>query len=273
MSIQLSDFDYLRRIVETESAIVLDQSKNYLIESRLIPIVRGAGLKTIAELVARLRLEAERELRRKVVEAMTTNETSFFRDSEPFEALKEEILPPLIAARRAKKELRIWCAASSTGQEPYTLSMVLRESFPELSTWKVDFIATDINLDVLARASSGRYNSVEIKRGLPIEYLQKYFVSVGNEWEIRKDIRDMVKFQQLNLIQAWPNLGMFDLVFIRNVLIYFNLEKKREILGKIRRILQPDGYMFLGTAETTINLDDNFERRAFKRSSCYQLKK
>lgn len=273
MSIQVSDFEYLRQIVEVESAIVLDESKNYLIESRLIPIVRGAGLKTIAELVARIRLEAERDLKRKVVEAMTTNETSFFRDSEPFEALKAEILPPLIASRRAKKELRIWCAASSTGQEPYSFCMLLRESFPELATWKVEFIATDINLDVLERARAGRYNSVEIKRGLPIEYLQKYFTPEGDDWVIRKDIRDMVKFQQLNLIQNWPNMGMFDLVFIRNVLIYFNIEKKREILGKIRRLLQPDAYLFLGTAETTLNIDDNFERKAFKKSSCYQLKK
>jgi chemotaxis protein methyltransferase CheR len=267
------EFEFLRKIVECDSAIVLDETKNYLIESRLVPIAKEAGLNGISELVNKLKIGGDKELRRQVIEAMTTNETSFFRDGEPFEVLQEEILPELIEKRKAKKELRIWCAAASTGQEPYSLCMLMRDNFPELLNWKIDFVATDINLEVLEQAKSGIYNSVEMKRGLTPEQVSRHFTQVGTSWQISEELRNMVQFKPLNLIQTWPNIGMFDFVFIRNVLIYFSLETKKEIIAKIRKVLQPDGYLFLGTAETTINIDPNFERRIFLRTSCYKMKR
>ncbi len=273
MTILPAEFEFLRRIVECDSAIVLDESKNYLIESRLIPIVKETGVKSISELVSQLKTGSNKDLRRQVIEAMTTNETSFFRDGEPFEVLQEDILPELIEKRSHKKELRIWCAAASTGQEPYTLAMVIRDNFPDLAKWKLDIIATDINLEVLEQAKKGIYNSVEMKRGLTPEQVSRHFSQVGNSWQISNDLRSMIQFKPMNLIHTWPHIGMFDLVFIRNVLIYFNVECKKDILAKIRGVLLPDGYLFLGTAETTINLDPAYERRSFFRTSCYKIKK
>lgn len=272
MTILPAEFEFLRKIVECDSAIILDESKNYLIESRLAPIAKINGAKSISELVAKLKVGNDKELRRQVIEAMTTNETSFFRDVEPFEVLEGDLIPELMGRRKHIKELRFWCAAASTGQEPYSIAMLIRDNFPELLNWKVEIVATDINLEVLEQAKRGLYNSVEMKRGLTPEQVSKHFSQVGNNWQISADLRSMVKFSQLNLIHTWPNLGLFDFVFIRNVLIYFNVECKRDILGKIRKVLQPDGFMFLGTAETTLNIDPSYERRSFFRTSCYRVK-
>lgn len=270
MSIQPAELDFLRKIVETDSAIVLDNTKEYLLESRLVPIAKGAGLQGITDLVTKLKIGADKELRRLVIEAMTTNETSFFRDGEPFEVLQEEILPELIEARMARKELRIWCGAASTGQEPYSLCMLIKDKFPELASWRLEFIATDLNIEVLEQAKKGFYNSLEIKRGLPAEYITRFFTAQGNLWQINSEIRNMISFQPMNLIHLWPLIGVFDLVLMRNVLIYFSTETKKEILAKVRKVLQPDGYLFLGAAESTLGLDPNFERRIFLRTSCYR---
>jgi len=226
----------------------------------------------LQDLVARLRAQPFNGLHQKVVEAMTTNETSFFRDVHPFEALKKAVLPELIKKRATERKLNMWCAASSSGQEPYTMAMILREHFPTLANWTVRFIASDISMEMLERARAGRYSQLELNRGMPAPLLVKYFQRQGMEWQIKEDLRRMVEFRQMNLADTWPSLPEMDLVFMRNVLIYFDVPTKKEILGKVRRLLRPDGYLFLGIAETTLNLDGAFERVQFDKSGCYRLR-
>ncbi|MBK7642089.1 MAG: protein-glutamate O-methyltransferase CheR [Planctomycetes bacterium] len=261
----------MQGLVRERSAIVLDAGKEYLAESRLAPVARGLGLSTLGELVSRLRSEPRGSLSSRVVEAMTTNETSFFRDLNPFDALRTTILPQLIQARAKERTLNLWCAASSSGQEPYTIAMVLREHFPQLLEWRVRFIATDISTEMLRRCREGIYSQLEINRGLPARYLVKYFEKRGTEWQIHKPLRDMVEFVELNLAGHWPALPQCDVVFIRNVLIYFNLETKRDIVGRVRKLLRPDGCMFLGGAETTLNVDEGFRREAADKTFVYRL--
>lgn len=264
-------FDYIRSLLRTDAGIVLDDGKDYLIEARLGPVARTAGLASIDALVQQLKSTRSTALHRTVIEALTTNETSFFRDHDPFEVLKRSVLPELIKARAQTRELRIWCAASSTGQEPYSLSMLIREHFPELATWKVTQLATDLNLQVLERARKGRFSQLEVNRGLPVQLLLKYFTKQGLEWQLKPEICSMVTFEPLNLVGVWPpTMGMFDLIFIRNVMIYFDVPAKQQILGRIHRMLRPDGYLFLGAAETTINLDHRFVRAPYERSGCYR---
>jgi chemotaxis protein methyltransferase CheR len=212
-------------------------------------------------------------LHRQAVEAMTTNETSFFRDFHPFEALRKFVLPELIPRRTAERELNIWCGASSSGQEPYSVAMLIRENFPQLMSWKTRILATDLSADILARAREGRYSQLEVNRGLPASLLVKYFQKRAGDWYLRDDVRRMVDYQIVNLATAWPLLPPMDIVMIRNVLIYFGLETKREILAKVQRLLKPDGYLFLGAAETTFGINDSFERIQFERATCYQIKK
>jgi chemotaxis protein methyltransferase CheR len=251
---------FLRDLVYRRSAIVLQADKHYLIDSRLAPLAREAGLGSIDELVGRIRREdAAAPLVRRVIEAMTTNETLFFRDLHPFEALKTRMLPELIKARSSQRRLRIWCAAASTGQEPYSIAMTIREHFPELANWDVKIVATDINAAVLERAKEASYRQREVNRGLPVTMLTKYFERQGADWRVKPLIRDMVKFVELNLLDAWTCVGPQDLVFIRNVLIYFDVETKRKLLGRIRQLLSLDGFLVLGGAETTNNLDDQYQ--------------
>jgi len=207
------------------------------------------------------------------VEAMTTNETSFFRDFHPFEGLKKFVLPDLIARRAAERELTVWCAASSSGQEPYSLAMLIRENLPQLVSWRIRILATDLSSDVLARAREGRYSQLEVNRGLPASLLVKYFEKRGCDWYLRDDIRNMVDFQIVNLASAWPFLPPMDIVMLRNVLIYFGVETKKDILAKVRRVLRPDGYLFLGGSETTFSIDDSFERVQLERATCYRVRK
>ena len=249
---------YLRDLVYRRSAIVVEADKDYLLESRLQPVARGAALESIDELVKKIRADERSALTSAVIEAMTTNETSFFRDAHPFEALRTKILPDMIAARASSRALRIWCAASSTGQEPYSIAMAIRESFPELASWNVQIIATDLNTAVLARARTGIFKQLEVNRGLPAPYLIKYFDRVGADWQINADIRKLVSFQELNLLDRWPLFAAQDVIFIRNVLIYFDIPTKRQLLGRVRQALRPDGYLVLGGAETTLNLDDGY---------------
>lgn len=270
MSITPAEFDRVRRLVRTEAGIVLDDGKEYLVEARLGPVARQEGLPSVSALVAQLG-PAQGRLHARVVDAMTTNETIFFRDVEPFEVLRKEILPELIAARRASRRLHIWCGASSTGQEPYSIAMTIAEHFPELASWTVEIRATDISEEVLAKARAGRYTQLEINRGLPAPMLVKYFEKRGLEWELQPRIRQMVRFETLNLMRPLPAMSPQDLVFLRNVLIYFEVADKQRILGNVRRVLRPDGYLFLGAAETTRSLDDNFERLPFSKTGCYRL--
>ena len=272
MAINPADFDYISKIVRESSAIVLEKGKEYLVESRIMPLVHQEKLESIENLVKQIKLKPRGTLVDAVIEAMTTNETSFYRDIHPFETLKKEILPELIEKRKDKKELNIWCGASSSGQEPYSLIMLLKNEFPQLNTWKISYTASDISNQMLNRCKSGIYSQLEVNRGLPATLLVKYFDRIGTEWQVKEELRKMAQFRIINLSERWPTMPAMDLVMMRNVLIYFDVEMKKDILGRIRKLLRPDGYLFLGAAETTLNLDENFERMPFKQSGCYRLK-
>jgi chemotaxis protein methyltransferase CheR len=206
-----------------------------------------------------------------VIEALATYETTFFRDVYPFEALKDFIIPELIERRKGDRSINIWSAACSSGQEPYSIAMLIREHFPMLASWNMRLIASDFSSKILARARNGRYNQLEVNRGLGETLRNKYFEQLNNEWLLKEDIGRMVEFHQLNLIQSWSSLPPMDIIFMRNVLIYFDTQTKKAILGKVRQLLRPDGYLFLGGGETTLNLDDSFERVQFNKSVCYKL--
>ena len=272
MAVKPADFDYISKIVREQCAIVLEKGKEYLVESRVMPLVHQEKLETIENLVKKIKLQPRGTLKDAVIEAMTTNETSFYRDIHPFETLKKIIFPEMIEKRRAKREFNIWCGASSSGQEPYSLVMLLKNEFPELNSWKVNFSASDLSNQMLNRCKSGIYSQLEINRGLPAPLLVKYFERIGTEWQVREELRKMIQFRIINLSERWPVMPQLDLVMMRNVLIYFDVEMKKDILGRIRKLLKPDGYLFLGAAETTLNLDENFERMPFKQSGCYRLK-
>jgi chemotaxis protein methyltransferase CheR len=265
------DFDFIRRLLLERSAIVLEPGKQYLVETRLTPVVRQLGLGSIGELVARLRTQPYRGPHNLVVEAMVTTETSFFRDHHPFESLRKVVLPELMSRRRDERCLNVWCAASSTGQEPYSVALLLREHFPELARWKVDLRASDLSEEMLARAREGRYNQIEANRGLPAALLVKYFQQQGTHWQLAQEVRSMVAFQQINLARPWPSLPRMDLVMLRNVMIYFDVDTKKAILGRLARLLRPDGYLLLGGAETTFNLDNSYRRVESLKAGFYQL--
>lgn len=252
------DYDFLRKSLKERSGLVLSADKQYLVESRLLPIARKAGLGGLGELVSALKRSDADVLMTRVVEAMTTNETFFFRDKTPFENFRSAVLPALLAARRTSRTIRIWCAASSTGQEPYSLAMSLKEMEGDVAGWRIDLIATDLSNDVLAKARHGIYSQFEVQRGLPIKLLIKYFAQTGDMWQIAPEIRAMVKFQQLNLLSDLSRLGTFDLIFCRNVLIYFDQEAKTGMLNRLGRAIAGDGYLVLGAAETVVGLTDSF---------------
>jgi chemotaxis protein methyltransferase CheR len=272
MPITAAEFEYVRTMVRERSAIVLDAGKEYLVESRLIPVARRQGHASVSEFIARMRAGSYNGLHRTAVEAMTTNETSFFRDLHPFDALRSTIIPGLIQSRADQKRLNIWCAASSSGQEPVTIALLLREHFPKLTDWIVQIHATDLAGHVLERARAGRYTQLEVNRGLPATYLVKHFSKEGVEWKLKDDVLKMIDYKEMNLAAAWPTLPPYDIIFIRNVLIYFDIEMKKAILAKIRKALRPDGYLFLGSAETTTNLDESYMRAQIDKSNCYRRK-
>lgn len=259
-------------LVRRQSAIELDAAKAYLIDARLTPLAKRNGLSSAAELVQRLQATNETTLRQQVVEAMTTNETSFFRDTHPFEALRKTILPELLQRRAAQKTLNIWSAACSTGQEAYSTAMLLSEHFPQTSTWKTSILGTDLSDDVLEKARQAKFSQIEINRGLPAALLAKYFRRDGMQWQLASTLRDLVTFKKMNLIEPWPMLPAMDVVFLRNVLIYFAPDMKRVILEKVRRVMAPHAVLFLGAAETTMGLDAAFERITADGSVFYRLK-
>jgi len=272
VALDTPDFEFVSTLVWKRSAIVLEPEKNYLVESRLLPVARREGLSSVAELVARMRAGSQNGLHETVVEAMTTNETSFFRDLNPFEALRKVVLPDLFQRRSDAGSLSIWCGAASTGQEPYTIALTLREHFPGYSDWRISIVASDLSGEVLAKARQGRYSQLEVNRGLPASLLIKYFDRQGTQWQVKEDVRRLVEFRQLNLIEPAWGLTAVDIVFLRNVLIYFDVPTKKSVLQKIRHVLRPDGYLFLGGAETTLNLDPSFDRISFERAGCYRLR-
>ena len=272
IAISKSDFNYVRDLVRRHSAISLEPDKAYLIETRLAPLVRQTGFDSLQALIASLRTKPGADLRDRVIEAMFTHETSFFRDGHPFEILKSMILPNLLAKRSPSQNLTIWCAACSSGQEPFSVAMLAREHFPDLARGRLRTIATDLSEPILARAREGLYTQTEINRGLPPALLARYFDKQGSCWRLKLEIRRMVDFQRSNLAEEWPNLPSPDIIFMRNVLIYFDQETKKSILSKVRKTLKPDGYLILGSSETTLNLDPTFESISMGKTVCYQLR-
>jgi chemotaxis protein methyltransferase CheR len=262
------DYDYLRKFLKERSGLDLSADKQYLIESRLLPLSRRAGLKGIGELVQEMKNGSAPTIDQ-VVEAMTTNETFFFRDKTPFDHFRETIMPALIQARSARRSVRIWCAAGSTGQEPYSLAMCLKEMGGALAGWRTEIVATDLSQEVIDKSKAGIYSQFEVQRGLPIQMLVKYFKQAGEFWQINADLRAMVQHRQLNLLHDFMQLGVFDVIFCRNVLIYFDLHTKIDIFNRLAKAIVPDGFLTLGAAETVVGLTNVFkpypERRGLYR--------
>jgi chemotaxis protein methyltransferase CheR len=253
------DYDFLRRYLKQRSGLVLTADKQYLVESRLLPVARKAGHASLGDLVEALKRGGDELLMATVVEAMATNESFFFRDKIPFEHFRSIVMPALLAARRNGRSIRIWCAAASTGQEPYSLAMCLKDMAPDIAGWRIEILATDLCADVLEKARAGLYSQFEVQRGLPIQLLIKHFIQVGELWQIAPELRAMVKFRQLNLLSDFSQLGVFDLIFCRNVLIYFDQATKIEVLDRLSRMTASDGFLVLGAAETVVGLTDSFK--------------
>ena len=270
MTLGTAEFGFIRELVLRRSAIVLEPGKEYLVEARLSPLARQLGADSIEALVLRMQGTSEGDIHTKVVEALTTNETSFFRDVHPFESLRAQVLPELIEARRGERRLDIWCAASSSGQEPYTIAMVLEQFADDLAGWDVRILATDLSSEMVARCRAGRFTQLEVNRGLPSPMLVKHFEADGREWVAKEKLRRRLTCREMNLAEAFPVMPRFDLVFMRNVLIYFDTATKAAILDRVLGVLRRDGYLFLGTAETTLGVHEGFERAALGKTIAYR---
>jgi chemotaxis protein methyltransferase CheR len=269
MTLTATGFDWVRQLVHRESAIVLAPGKEYLVEARLLPIARSLGLGDVGQLVDSVRTRPSPESTRRIVEALTTNETSWFRDGDPFTALASTVLPSLLSARGPAERLQIWSAACSSGQEPYTIAMLLEDALPNAAT-RVSITATDLSREMVERTRAGRFSQLEVNRGLPAAMLVRHFTRAGNEWEVSPSLRRMVTASECNLAAPLPRMGPFDVVYLRNVLIYFDLPTKQAILRRVRALMRPDGWLFLGAAETTLGVDDSWERVVVGRSSAYR---
>jgi chemotaxis protein methyltransferase CheR len=252
------DFDFVAKLLKDRSGLVITRDKAYLLESRLTPVARKRGMKGLDDLVGGLRTAGE-DLLREVTEAMTTNESFFFRDIKPFDQFKNVVLPHMLATRAAKKSFRIWSAASSSGQEAYTLAMVLKEEGAKLAGWKIEIVGTDISTEMLEKAKAGLYSQFEVQRGLPIQLLVKYFKKTAEMWQIDPAIRGAVQYREYNLLHDLKPLGQFDVVFCRNVLIYFDQPTKTRVLDNISRVMPDDGFLYLGGAETVLGISDKFK--------------
>ena len=270
MTLATKDLDYVRELVSDRSGNVISSSQGYLVEQKLNSVMLEVGMDSLEELVRELRGHGKAQLGDKVVEAMTINETSFFRDMHPFDALKTSIVPELIESRQATKRLSILCAACSSGQEPYSVAISLRENFPDLANWNIHITATDICDAMLKRTKEGIYTQFEVNRGLPARLLVKHFDRSGIKWSVKPELRKLIECKKLNLAKPWPPLPRFDIVFLRNVLIYFDRDKKLEILKRISDVLRPDGFLLLGGGETLINLNTSFSRHQAGETVCYR---
>jgi chemotaxis protein methyltransferase CheR len=258
------EYEYLRKLLKDHSGLDLSADKHYLIESRLLPLARKAGLPGIPELVQKMK-GGSTALVTQVVEAMTTNETFFFRDKVPFDHFRDSIMREILQARAGRKSVRIWCAAGSTGQEPYSLAMCLKEMGAALAGWRIEILATDLSQEVLEKSKAGIYSQFEVQRGLPIQMLVKYLKQNGELWQINADIRAMVQHRQLNLLHDFSQLGVFDVIFCRNVLIYFDQDTKIDIFSRLAKATEADGFLVLGAAETVVGLTDVFKPSVEKR--------
>jgi chemotaxis protein methyltransferase CheR len=259
------DFDYIAGLVKKRSGLVLSKDKVYLVESRLAPVARRHGLAAVDDLARKIRSAPPESLLKEITEAMTTNESFFFRDKITFDTFSELILPNLVTTRQSAKNFRIWCAASSTGQEPYSLAMILKERAAQLAGWRTEIVGTDISSEVIDRAKRGLYTQFEVQRGLPIQYLVKNFKKIDDHWEIDPSLRNMVQYKLFNLLEDFRGLGSFDCVYCRNVLIYFDPPTKKDVLERIARQMPNDGYLVLGAAETVIGVTDAFKLLDSKR--------
>jgi chemotaxis protein methyltransferase CheR len=267
------DFEYLRQLVQARSGIVLDSHKSYLATLYLKNLTAEAGFNSLTEFIEYLKQTPFSPLHTQAIEALAIHETSFFRDRYPFEVLKSSILPSLIQSRSPQQPITIWCAACSTGQEPYSIAMLIHEAFADLTPQKFRIIASDFSQRALDRAQQGRYTNLEVGRGLSLELRDCYFRHTGSFWQINPEIRQRVEFRQLNLIHPWHELPPIDVIFLRNVLIYFDIETKRSILQKVQKSLQPDGFLFLGGGETTLQLNSQFEAVLNQASLYHQLRR
>jgi chemotaxis protein methyltransferase CheR len=272
MTVGAADFDWIAQLVWQRSAIVLEKGKEYLVESRLAPLARKTGAETVSEFVMRLMAQPDHGLMTEVVDAMTTNETSWFRDHFPFQALQSHVLPELARNRMRQRSMRIWSAGCSSGQEPYSIAMVVQDHLSLHPGWQIDVVGTDLSELMLDRARAAKYGQLEVNRGLPVAMLVRHFERLGTEWQLRHDIRRMVEFRNVNLAQRIPDMGAFDIIFLRNVLIYFDADTKRAVFEQVKQMLRPDGYLFLGGAETTLNVDPDFEPVTYDRATCYRLR-
>jgi chemotaxis protein methyltransferase CheR len=269
MALTTSAFDWVCTIVRTDAAIVLEAGKEYLVESRLAPLARAAGRPDVSSYIDQARISTDPRIRDRVVEALTTNETSWFRDSGPFTALEQTIIPQLRKDRAASRSLQVWSAACSTGQEPYSMAMILNDSLVA-DGWRCNILATDLSPTVLAQAQQGSYSQIEMNRGLPAAKLISHFRRDGMRWTAGDELRRMITFKQMNLARPFPSIGPFDIVFLRNVLIYFSVETRREILRRVRAVCRPDGYLVLGGAETTLGVDEKWTRTLVGTTSVYR---
>jgi chemotaxis protein methyltransferase CheR len=254
----MDEFNYIAALLKERSGLIVTPDKNYLFDTRLMPVARAYNLASIEHLIGAMRSPGSAVLIDAVVDAMTTNETSFFRDRHPFDAMKKSILPGLIERRAAQRHLRIWSAACSTGQEAYSLSIMLRDEFPLLSSWRIEIVGTDISPSVVTRAKEGIYSNFEVQRGLPVQLLVKHFEQSGEQWRIRPELRRMVDFRLFNLLGDLAPLGQFDVIFCRNVLIYFDVTTKSHVLEAMYQRLPRDGALILGGAESVFGVCNKF---------------
>jgi len=255
----VTDFEFICQILRERSGLVLTNDKAYLLESRLLPVARKWKLATFDDLVRTIRTRMDESVIRDVVEAMTTNESFFFRDTKPFDQFKQLVLPAMLKNRASSRTIRIWSAACSSGQEPYSLAMILSEMAAQLNGWKIEIVGTDLSTEILTRAREGMYSQFEVQRGLPITMLVKYFAQIGDRWQINAKIRGMVQYREFNLLQDPMPLGRFDVVFCRNVLIYFDQPTKTRVLNSVVKMMSEDGFLFLGGAETVLGITDRFQ--------------
>lgn len=253
------EFKYFADFLKAKSGIILAADKSYLVESRLAPIARRTGHETIADLINAIRRAPTGPLALDAIDAMTTNETFFFRDKTPFDNFNNTVMPAMLEARRMKRKLRIWCAAASSGQEPYSLAICLEEMKAKMAGWNVEIVGTDLSTEALEKARAGRYSQFEVQRGLPINLLLKYFTQDGETWKVNDDLKRKVSYKPLNLLDSFMGLGKFDIIFCRNVLIYFDPKTKKDILDRLSGALEPDGFLALGAAETVVGISDKFK--------------
>jgi len=273
-----SDFGFVRELLRQQAAVSLTQDDLCLVQRRLRPVAEAYGFATLAQLIARLKGPNQASqgpnqasLQRDVVESLITTDASFFPDGHPFDALRTEVLPQLAAARGSEQRLNIWCAACSTGQDPYTIAMIIREYFPAMRQWQIRILGTDLSAPIIDRARAGVYTPIEVNRGLPASLRAKYLTRTGAGWRPVDDIQRMVRFEHLNLLDRWNPALLFDIVFLRNVLIYFDAQDRRTVVARVRGSMRPNGYLFLGGAEAGLSVGDKFHRVAAGQANCFQL--